>query len=382
MTAHSKLGASSMYRWSACPGSVAEIERVNLPAQSSAYAEEGTDAHALAAAVLKGYVRSAALVVGETVDLEGRKFEVTQEMVDAVDLYNDTIDADEDSSTKLHVEQRFDLSAIYPGCFGTADAVVWQPDTQTLIVSDLKYGAGIPVEVENNPQLMYYGLGALLSTKYPAKRVRLQIIQPRCEHPKGPVRRWEIDAIDLIDFAADLVQYASATKAKDAPLKAGPHCRFCPAAPACREIERHRNEVAKLEFGTVDPDPHRLALALESLPVLEAFIKRVRELAYSEAEAGRTPPGWKIVAKKGYRKWIDEDQAAGILVGHAEEIYEPRKLKSPAQIEKLLGKAAAKKVCADLIHTPSSGHALVPESDPRLPVRPDAAIEFSSVSLD
>lgn len=381
MTAHAKLGASSMYRWSACPGSVAEIERVNLPNLSSAYAEEGTDAHALGAAVLSGRVRLVESLIGDKVEIDKRSFVVTEEMLEAIVLYNGTIDADEDNSTKLHVEQRFDLSSIYPGCYGTADAVVWHPDTKLLIVSDLKYGAGIPVEVENNPQLMYYGLGALLSLGYPAKRVRLQIIQPRCEHPKGPVRRWEIDAIDLIDFAADLVQFATATEAADAPLVAGDHCRFCPAAPACREIERHRNEVAKFEFAAPTFDPARLALALESIPVLEAFIKRVRELAYSEAEAGRTPPGWKIVAKKGRRAWIDADQVAttlGLKGYEDDDIYEPRKIKSPAQMEKVVGK----KVLDDYIHTPSSGHVLVPESDPRLPVRPDAAIEFSSTSID
>lgn len=377
--AHSKLGASSMYRWSACPGSLHEIARTNLPVTSSSYAEEGTDAHAFAAVVLKLDL-DASTALGLTATIDGRKVAVGIEMADAVQIYADAVRKDMAGGAVLHVEQRFDLSEVYPNCFGTADAVVWQPEAQLLIVSDLKYGAGIPVEVTNNPQLMYYGLGALLALNYPAKRVRLQIIQPRCSHPAGVVRAWEIDAVDLIDFRGGLVAYAKATEPKDAPLRAGDHCRFCPAAPECSEIARHRNAVAAMDFASAPSiAPERLALALDSLPVLEAFIKRVRELAYAEAQAGRCPPGWKIVAKLGRRAWLN----VGDVVKHmtergvgADDIYEERKLKSPAQMEKLAGKGALDK----FITTPSSGHALVPESDKRLPVRPDAAIEFASAS--
>ena len=219
MTAHSKLGASGMYRWARCrPGSVALIDKLALPKTASSYAEEGSDAHALGALCLTKR-HNPGFYIGKKVDHDGRKFTVIQEMADAVQEYVDAVDAvveDElPQRNVLLVEQQFDLSSVYPGCFGTADAVVWNSRTKLLTVFDYKHGAGVSVNVKNNPQLLYYGLGALLASGYPAKRVKLVIVQPRCDHADGPVRDWEIDAIDLLDFRADLKAYAEATQRVD-----------------------------------------------------------------------------------------------------------------------------------------------------------------------
>ncbi len=42
--------------------------------------------------------------------------------------------------------------------FGTADALIIA--NNTIEVIDLKYGKGVKVDAQNNPQLMLYGLGA------------------------------------------------------------------------------------------------------------------------------------------------------------------------------------------------------------------------------
>jgi len=51
---HSPIGASSMHRWSVCPGSVRLSS--NVPSVSSSYADEGTEAHAWLAKVIAGLV--------------------------------------------------------------------------------------------------------------------------------------------------------------------------------------------------------------------------------------------------------------------------------------------------------------------------------------
>lgn len=374
-----------MYRWSACPGSVREAAKAP-PSASSSYAQEGTDAHTIAALCLQKNANPGAYI-GKTVGVGVHAFTTTKEMATAVQVYIDAVDAvvDGESPTiKLQVEQRFDLSAVHPGCFGTADAVVWCPDTKTLHVFDYKHGAGIPVEVENNPQLMYYGLGALLASGYPARRVRLVIVQPRCEHPDGPVRSWEIDAIDLLDFRADLKEYAKATENPDAVLVAGEHCRFCPAAALCPELVARSQAVARLEFApAVAYDPAKLSAALHDVDAIESRIKAVREFAYAEAEAGRfTGHGWKIVAKRAIRKWNDE----AALAQHLErsytgsvmrEVYEPQSLKSPAQMEKVAG--IGKGALDQFVIKESSGHALVPDSDKRPAVKAPAKDEFTAL---
>jgi hypothetical protein len=370
--AHSPIGASSMYRWSACPGSVRLSAGVE--SKSSKYAEEGTEAHEWAAKVL-----TLDAVLDDVPSVE---------MTDAVKVYRDECFAD--VGAERLVEHKFDLTQVYPGLFGTADCVVWIPAQKLLRVIDFKYGAGIPVEVTGNPQLRYYALGALMTCGYHPTEVEMVIVQPRCPHPAGPVRRERISAADLIDFATELIDYAKATENPDAPVVPGDHCRFCPASGAgrCPAIREKANAVAARVFAPgVAYDATELADALRWAPVLEAWLKNMREFAYAEAEAGRCPPGFKLVAKRASRVWKDEasaEQACKSLGLGELEMYGEPNLVSPAQIEKALTarkiKPADRKAALDpLVESVSSGHTLVADSDPRPPVRQDAAEVFSNV---
>jgi hypothetical protein len=395
LTPHSLIGASSMHRWSKCPGSIRLIAALPRNSETaSSYAEEGSDAHALAALCLRGGSNPGAHI-GKPIFYEGRRFTPSRDMALAVQLYIDDLDhevadtgldawrgvfsGDEPAETVDYVETRFDLSGVYPGCYGTADHVRWFPDTKLIHVRDYKHGAGLPVEVEGNVQLMYYGLGALHQLKLPAKRIKLTIVQPRCEHPDGPVRSWEIDTLDLVDFQSDLKAYAEATASPTAPLVPGAHCRYCPAARSCPALENQALEIAKAEFSVLVPyDAAKLGAALDTVEALEARIKSIREFAYAEAEAGRAIPGWKLVAKRAHRKWRDAEIIAAIpeLFADVSDAYEPPTLLSPAQMEKLLGKGKVDK----FVLAESSGHALVPEWDKRTAVRLPPPDEFTRIA--
>lgn len=369
--AHSKLGASSMYRWSKCPGSVRECEgKENI---SSSYADEGTLAHEIAAEVLQTGSCSR---------------EVDPEMREHIEVYRQEILTQFKSRPGNHVliEHRFDLSSVHPGCFGTADAIVYNPWEKILYVTDLKYGAGLPVEVENNSQLMYYGLGALLSFNRPCSFVELVVVQPRCPHKDGPVRRWRIPAIDLLDFRADLRAFAQKTEEPDAPLVPGSHCRFCIAAATCPGLKSKALAMAKRAFAADKPyEPEDLAVALSRADMVEAWAKSVRAFAYSEAQRGRVIPGYKIVQKRATRRWSDETKAAAKLEELRTQdgvtsftIYNPPTLRSVAQIEKELKTAdIAKEAIADFVISESSGTKLVPENEPGEPVKIGPAAVFS-----
>jgi hypothetical protein len=365
--AHSHIGASSMYRWSECPGSV-RLSR-GIESVSSKYAEEGTEAHELAADILLGKP------TGPVLD----------EMLEAVQIYVESIAFLRKTikhGGQMLVEHRFDLSKIHPGLFGTADCVVYDPTQRRLHVFDYKHGAGIAVEVEENSQLLYYGLGALLALNVPCREVVLTIVQPRCPHPAGPVRSWAVPSVRLIDFAADLQEFARATEAEDAPLKAGDHCRFCPAAAICPELHNQALVAAKEEFGVSSTyDPAKLAKTLQLLDIVEAWAKRVREFAYREAIHGRIPPGWKLVDKRATRKWRSEAEAIDSLIGWGvprEELF-TQDLKSPAQVEKLLN-ADGKKRLSTLVAAVSSGQTLVPDQDPRAAVHSDVSAVFEKIA--
>lgn len=378
--AHSAIGASSAARWMNCPGSIRESR--GLESATSVHAAEGTVAHHVAEQALENKMPAASFV-GETFEEDGHRIDVTEEMADAVQIYLDWVGKvlDEEPDAQLHVERSFRLKQLNPKAFGTADGCIYIPSTQHLIVADYKHGAGVPVEVYQNPQGQYYAIGALLDLGYAVQSVEIAIIQPRCPHPDGPVRTWQIDPIDLLDFMGELQQAMDATEKPDAPLNPGPWCRWCPAAgKPCPALEKLSLETAKAEFKPeFSYDPDHLAETLAKLPVIEAWCKSVREFAYEQAEHGKPVPGWKLVQKRAIRKWADETTAEQRLLDYGldrDQILKPPALKTPAQIEKIVGKAG-KEELADLWVQESSGHTLAPESDKRPAVKPSAAEDFA-----
>lgn len=380
--AHSKLGASSMHRWSKCAGSVALA--ANIAPTTSVYAEEGTEAHRIASECLEKGLNAKDHVDVMTM-LKSTEAEVRQsgdELADAVQVYLDYVRSlRRPGKDHLMVEWRFDLSSVFRGCFGTADAVIWRPDEKLLVVCDYKHGAGVPVEVVGNPQLLYYGLGALMTCGYNAAKVKLAIVQPRCGHPKGPVREDDIDALELLEFRADLIAYAKKTEAPDAPLTPGDHCRFCPAAPVCPGLRDRATAMAKLDFSPALPyDAAKLSKALAMREPIKAWVKSLDEFAYRELEQGRKIPGWKLVPKRATRKWASEGDVTDFLQDMGtkpEDIYEPRSIKSPAQMEKVPG--IGKGTLDKFITKESSGHTLAPESDDRPEAVVGPAADFKAL---
>ena len=379
--AHSKIGASSADRWMTCPGSVRLS--AGLHNTTSEFAAEGTAAHTLAEQCYTSGMQPETFI-GTKIDVDRFSIEVTQEMCDAVHVYLDAIKSVCSGGGDARAEVRFHLSSVHPDLFGTGDFVHFNPQTKTLTVLDYKHGAGKPVEVKNNSQLKYYALGALLELKVGAGKVVYGIIQPRCAHPDGPVRTETIDALDLLEFADDLVKAAKATEDPNAPLVPGDHCRWCPAAGTpCPALKDKANNAAKSAFKPVAGyDRVLLAAALADLDVLENYCKSVREFAYSEAERGEDLPGWKLVAKRATRKWLDALAARTWLLSKElskTDIETAPELKTPAQIEKVLGKELSKEL-APFVKSESSGHTLVSADDKRPAVKPEVAAVFQQVT--
>jgi hypothetical protein len=399
MKAHSNIGASSACRWMTCPGSV--VLSQGIENRSSEYALEGTAAHQVAEKCLVDEHDAAFFIGTKETITEGNtihEIEVTKEMADAVQVYLDFIRAEAPFDTLPEV--KFHLKDLHPDLYGTADCVQYFEDTKTLRVTDYKHGMGIPVEAEGNPQGMYYALGALITLRFPARFVEIAIVQPRCEHPAGPIRTWKIDVSRLMDWQADLLDAVKRVEAagsmaqtlywEDTYLKAGDHCKFCPAAGVpgkCKAIEAKANALAKVEFAPLLPyKPEDLAQALHDMPAVEARIKAIREFAYAEAEAGRCPPGWKLVAKRANRKWRDPKEAVqrmavdlnyGVL---PDEFYTPAQLVSPAQVEKLLPKDQ-RAILEELTVRESSGHTLAPAEDKRVAIKQSAQQDFKALQI-
>ncbi len=382
MSQHAKLSASAAHRWMVCPGSVRLGK--GLPDNTSEAAAAGTVAHDLAAWALATH--DGALLndeIGRIAYQDGYDITIDAEMVDAVRLYVDTLAADKQPGDVDWVEVDLTpaLQRIDESTGGTADHVLFRPAAKHLFVTDFKYGAGVLVNPEGNKQLRMYALGALLDAEGRGAlvaTVTVRIVQPRVEHPEGRVRQETFHAADLLEFAADVEQSAAATRDVNAPLVPGEdQCRWCPAKRMCPALEAKHHALVADEFKDLTSyDPVALASALDSVPLVEARIKALREFAYAEAERGNPPPGYKLVAKRGVRKWVNDEALRTWAEARAIDPFEEPKLKSPAQIEKELNKDQ-KKELGEMTVTVSSGHTLVPASDKRPAVHLALAGEFA-----
>lgn len=380
-TAHAALGASSAYRWMKCAGSVALSK--DVPRKDTVFSKEGTAAHALGELSLKeGFMPNRWLhKVIEDV-------EVTPDMVAAVEVYVGYIQGLEAFGFDVQLEHRFSLDKLEPPApmFGTSDCVAFNPSSRVLVVADYKHGAGVAVEVEDNPQLKYYALGALLSMPpgTVVDSIRMAIVQPRAPHKDGPIREWSCSVEQLLDFAEELIAAAHRTTESNAPLASGKHCRFCPAQPMCPELHREMQLVAADEFNNkplVDPrllTPDQLSAILEKADIIEDWLRSIRQHVQTQLESGTDVPGWKLVPKRASRVWVSEQAVKEYAASQQlefEELYE-LKLKSPAAIEKIVGK---KNLPKELVSSVSSGYTLAPASDPRPAVTNVASDEFSAL---
>jgi hypothetical protein len=207
---HAELSASGVDRWATCTASPALIK--GLPNHGSKYAAEGTAAHYIAA-FHQVEMRNGERVTidrwrGLTAKVEGYDIPLTEELCEAVQEFLDYIAANERPDDVAVIEQSFTpaMRKLHPKFGGSTDRVMWRESERLLRVYDYKHGAGVPVDVDDNKQLKYYALGALLSNPtWNALTVELVIAQPRCDHEQGRIRSYKFPAIDLIDYAAGLM---------------------------------------------------------------------------------------------------------------------------------------------------------------------------------
>ncbi len=399
---HSTRGASSAHRWLNCPGSPNLIATLPVKDKPSVYAMEGTIAHELGEVCLVrrhpakkylnwiGWINENGGGGVQAMEAPGSIYsqKIDSEMVNAVQLYLDTIDEDLKNTIggELLVEQKFHLDWIDDDLWGTNDAAIVQ-EFGLLRVYDFKYGRGVPVEVEDNPQLLYYAVGALgKDNEHQVDYIEMSIVQPRAPHSDGPVRRtaqWPVR--DVYAWANDVLKPGvDATRPADAPRKRGDWCRFCPASAICPEMKSQADDLLGGFFSAASDTPlpsmvddAYLLRILKDGDAVIAHINTCVALAQSRMEMGRKFPGFKLVEKRATRKWANEEKAWAHF-----HITEPRDafdltLKSPAQIEAVYKERGLKKediqtLLAPLVEKKSSGLTIVPVSDKRPEAAPPA----------
>ena len=351
--AHALLSASSAHRWLACPSSAVASEA--YPDQDTEFTREGTQAHEVAEIIARGQ--------------EPEFVPDSQEMVECARGYAEYIQEQTKSrDAVVLLEQRVDFSPWVPEGFGTCDCIIIQGDTLTII--DYKYGQGVAVSAEGNPQMKLYALGALndYGFAYDVAKVEMHIYQPR-------INNISVDGLtvdELLEWADQIVKPTAQKAAKGkGGYCAGEHCRFCPHAGRCRELTKTCTEYVEthdLRVAVPVLAPHEVAEVLRMEPLLSLWIKRVKDQALTTLMGGGEVPGFKVVeGKLGNRKWSDELKVAAALeaAGYSREDYTETKLYSPAAMDKAIGKKKVVELLEELIDRAPGSPTVVPANDKR-----------------
>lgn len=353
---HAILSASGAHRWLLCPPSA--LYEWQFPDETSPYAEEGTRAHKLAEQQLRN-------LLYET-DPPLTDEAAPREMWDAVNDYVDTVLTHVVHRRDVYVEQRVDLTPWVPQGFGTSDAVVVAGDT--LHVLDLKYGQGVPVSAEENPQARLYALGALytIGWLYDIDRVRTTIVQPRLES----ISSEDLSVTDLLAWGEAVKPIARTAFAGEGEYRPGEHCRFCRARHVCRARAEANLALAQHDFrAPTDLTAEEIADILRQGEDLEHWLNGLRAHALAQALAGTTFPGWKVVEGRSNRQYADV-QALLQALSETVDLDElaPRTPIGIPAMEKTLGKEVYARLVKPHVIKPPGKPTLAPDTDKRPPI--------------
>ncbi|MDD7587217.1 MAG: DUF2800 domain-containing protein [Corynebacterium glucuronolyticum] len=370
--AHALLSASSAHRWLHCTPSPHLEERYED--SESPAAAEGTAAHELAEHKLHQRLEQSSERPESPLQNE--------DMDDHTDDYADRVMAELTQAKKtnpaafLAIEQRLDFSHVVPDGFGTGDAVIIAEPTMTII--DLKYGKGVKVDAEGNPQMRLYALGALrqFGMIYNIQQVRMVIFQPRI----GNISVDEVSVTDLLAWAEEVVKPAATKAIKgEGELTAGQWCQFCRHAPQCPALARHYLQPIprKADETPAAPDPETLtdtqiAQIVEWSGDIKKWLTKVESYALDQANNGHAYPGLKLVEGRSVRKFTDQDAVAKKVEALGKDPWE-KKLLGITAMTKLLGKKTFDAELGELIHKPAGKPTLVPVSDKRPELTPTSA---------
>ena len=378
MAEHAVLSASGSHRWLNCtPSARLELEFENTGSEA---AREGTAAHALCEHKLKRALHMRSRRPASDYD--------SDEMEECTDAYVDFVMEQYETAKQvcedpvILIEQRLDFSCYVPDGFGTGDCLIISDDRLHII--DFKYGMGVLVEAEDNPQMKLYALGALAvyDALYDIREVSMTIFQPRREN----VSTWTIPVEDLKAWAEnELKPRAKMAYDGEGEYLPGEWCTFCRAAVRCRARAEEKLKLAQTEFRM--PPLLTDAEIEDILAVLPDLTKWANEIAAYALDAalnhGKEWNGFKVVEGRSVRKYRDEAAVAEAAkeAGY-KDIYR-QSLIPLTEMQRLMGKDRFEEILGGLITKAPGRPTLVPKSDRRPAMNVSNAInEFNEIKED
>lgn len=409
---HSTMSPSKAHSWARC--AAGPRAQKGLKSTSSIWAREGTMLHEVAAECVRAAVHSrtgafdSSLMlsphdfVGKRIPVkDGDPIKFEREHVPLLQPGLDWISMQ--PIEFVLVEQWVDLTDWYGldpvtgGAQGGMLDLGWVDKWRMRTIWDWKFGQE-PVEVYDNWQCLSYDLGfnkLLRKWEIETDGVRFAIEQPRVA---GGGDFWYASDAEVEAFADWIATRAIAAHEAWHDLRPGDfkpglkQCRWCLAREhmTCKANadfmlkllgDKMPDIVEHGELGVVDPglpalDVEQRAVVLKHKAAIIAWVEDLHAMATRDAMLGIATPGLKLIqGRAGDREWLSETRAIEYLkpliaADQIGDIYQPRKLMSPTQIEKQIGKKIFDRDFKRLVDRSEGKLVLVDESDKRDAVQP------------
>lgn len=383
--AHSEHGPSSAEGWMNCPDYI-NANR-GLPDDQSWEAAEGTFAHIISDECLTTGT-DADEYIGRTETVGQWQFTWTD---DDAWLLQIGLDWLRQHTGEFYSEQRVEITE-WTGLdsqgrrqYGTLDRALITDEF--CIISDLKWGRGVPVRPVRNKQLMIYALAFSRTLDNPPTRFIIDIDQPR--HPGGG-GRWETTLDELLAFGEEVRRAADATRQPNPPRiateKGCMWCRRKNAPGGCGTLDEYVVRLLQMEFEDLDNPPivmpvgltpERRRVLFDHRKMIEDWLKRNDAELFEQALTGDRPGGLKVIEgrKDADRFEKGAEEAVVPILGDSSFT---KKLISPTQVAKRIDPDSFDWLLIEPhIRRGKRKLTLVPEDDPRPAIT--SAAEFDDL---
>lgn len=357
---HSHFSPSSSAGWLNCAGYLlANAGKPDMAGEDAAY---GTVAHGIAAVWLTA-IRDEGYATAKHVPERFRDFKTVENgytivcddnMLFHIDRYIDWC-REVEIEGDVFIEQHVDYSVYtpIPNQGGTADHFVCVSPvideagnhlvSGRLIITDLKMGTGVWVDVVRNTQALLYALGVFLEWDwvYSFQEITIRICQPRLDY----FGVWTCSREDLLAFGEEVRTKAAAAWIVNAPRSPSQKaCQWCADKDCVAKSkliedlvddkfdDAEADELPDTTYSAKALDDHAMAPLFGPLKaeprfsdnmriavmawryshrsMIEKYFREIGEELLRLSQSGVKIPLFKVVAGRRSFKWIDEDHAA------------------------------------------------------------------------